>query len=136
MRVQLGDELPIRFQVLDGTGAPAEPESAAPTVSVYDAASTLIKVYRVPPLQRTDAPGWFGMSVRLDGNYAAGAYSWLAQWAIDMVAGVASGHFDIVPGGDPQGPIVSQDFLQKRGSTTLLQEAGDGTIVFGRNPRL
>ena len=135
-RVQLGDELPILFQICDGSGLPAEPESAAPTLSIYDAASNLVKTYRVPPLERIDAPGMFGMPIRLDDNYAEGAYSWLAEWTIDMVAGVASGYFDILPGGDPQGPIVSQDFLQKRGGTTLLQEAGDGTILFGRNPRL
>jgi hypothetical protein len=133
MRLQLGDDLPIRVQVRNQNKQPVLPD-AAPSLRVYDEAGTLAVATRLPPFG--SALGMFGSDIPLDASFAEGAYSWRATWTVGNIAGVASGQFRIVPGGDPAGPVLAQDFIDKRGATHLLQQLAGDEYAFGTNPSL
>jgi len=68
--------------------------------------------------------------------YIVEHYWWRASWAVSGVAGAASGYFEIVAGGDTDGPIDSLDFIDRRGSTHLLQHVSERDYLMGRNPRV
>lgn len=134
-RWQLGDEVPITIHSRDADGAPTDPD-AAPTLRIYNSASTLIDTTRIPPKDRHGAAGLFEHFIRLDAAYSTGTYSWRADWLVGGAAQVASGVFHILSGGNDDGTIVSADFIDKGGSRHLWQHLSGNDYRFGHNPRL
>ena len=68
--------------------------------------------------------------------YIVEHYWWRASWTVNGVAGVESGYFEIVEGGDTDGPVLSLDFIDRRGQTHLLQHVAEADYVMGHNPRV
>jgi hypothetical protein len=146
-RYRLGDEVPITVQCRNVNGVPANPD-AAPTLQIYAVlfgGSDRVETLRMPPKNRHAAVGLFESMVRLGDLYAdpdfAADYSWRASWTCSGVAGVAHGVFHIVPSGDDEGVVEAAEFIDKRGSTHLLQQLSlqpffSEQYVFGDNPRL
>ena len=134
-RYQRGDEVPVSVQVVDPDGAPIAPD-AAPTLVVYSSAFALVETLRMPPKDARNATGLFEHVIQLDGDYAAGWYSWRASWDVNGAGQVDSGHFRVLTGGDADGTVISAEFVDKLGSTHLVQQTDAEQYVFGHNPRV
>jgi hypothetical protein len=133
-RVQLGDEVPIAFQVYDASGNPAAPD-AAPTVKVYSENGTKVYDKSFPPKDIGFVSGLFGHFVRLGMEFSAQVYSWRASYTVGGVDGVASGCFGVMPGGHADGAVIAMHWCENSAGNAIVYQTDSGKVKHGRNPR-
>jgi hypothetical protein len=130
---QLGDEATVEFNVTNSSGAPSVPD-AAPTVRIYNSSGTKVSEFTVPP--KDDQTGFFAHFIRLGRDFTSGIYSWRATWAVSSVDGIADGYFRIIPGGDPDGAVISMHYLKASDRPKLIYQTDAGILKRGSNPRM
>lgn len=133
-RWRLGDEAEFAFQVRNASLTVSSPD-AAPTLKVYDSAGTKVAEVSVPPQDRQGTTGWFAHFIRLGSQFATGFYSWRASWQVSSVAGVASGMFEIIGGGDPSGAVLSLLFTEGASGNQIVWQTDAGEVRRGRSPQ-
>lgn len=137
-RVQQGTELIIVLQCTDDYNTPENP-SHLPWVQIYLDAPTpeLIASKQIPAEARRVEDGIFRLSLFLDTLYTTeGRYLVLMKWLdLNGVAHVRTGCFHLLPGGNPDGTVISMHSLIRQDATYLIMQHDSGRIVRKRNPR-
>jgi hypothetical protein len=132
--VQLGQQLPVTVQCLDGDLAPAWPDQA-PQLVLFSG-TTLLNRIKLPADPRSGV-GMFRLSLFLNAIYpTAGPVTGFVQWVSGGVAFSKTVWFRILPGGDPDGNIIAMTFVRRPGLGAIVWQADSGTIFHGSNPRV
>ncbi len=138
-RYQCGVEVPFVLQCTDVNNSPNDP-LAIPSLSIYlDGAPPVLKgTYAIPADLRGTATGVFRFPLFLDTLYrTTGRYLAIFKWTdSNGVAHHKPGSFYILPGGHPDGAILSMVYIQRPDATYLMHQNDSGRLVRGRNPRV
>lgn len=137
-RFQQGSEISIVLQCGDVDDAVEDP-SILPWVQVYrdDTTPELITSKQMPAEARRVEDGIFRLSLFLDTLYSTeGRYLVLMKWLdSNGVAHVRTGSFHLLPGGSPDGAVISMYSLIRQDATYLLMQCDSGRLIRKRNPR-
>ena len=71
-----------------------------------------------------------------DGRIAVGRYRVAYRYTAGSFVGLALDSFDVAPGGDPSGPVVSLFSYDRPEARYVVAQTADGTLIQGRNPRI
>lgn len=132
-RYQLGDEAVIGVLCRNGSGTPVAPD-AAPTAKVYNSTGTKVAELSIPPKDIARATGLFEHFVRLGSDFAAGVYSVVYSWSASGYTGGDVDWFEIAPGGDEAGTVISMTYFETANAGHLVQQLDSGRIKTGKNP--
>lgn len=134
-RYTLGQWLPIPLDAVIGSGAAVTP-TAAPTVTIYDAAWTAVEsAKKIAPRDRT-ATGSFEREFYLGSDYAVGLYTARAVFASGGSNFIRLYRFEIVGGGHDDGSFIGMVFFEKPDSPHIVAQQDGGDLVPRRNPRI
>jgi hypothetical protein len=106
-----------------------------PVASVVGPGSVPLGTYPMPMLSGTSAPS-YQLSLRLPGGIALGTYQVTFSYSVGGVSGSASEQFDVIPGGDSGGEVISLYSHDRPEARYVLAQIGAGKLVQGRNPHL
>lgn len=134
-RFKLGQELVVPMLCTDGSGVAVVPD-VLPSLSFYDAAGTKVLSALMATRDRYGAAGLFSYRLPLGSTFSVGKWSASVAWKVSGTGRLRVFQFEIVPGGDEDGAIVSQYFLERPQANYLVQRTDGGARTFGRNPRL
>ena len=137
-RFQQGEFVPLGVACTDANGAPVAPD-LAPAVNVYGPTGTkLLSVAAIPTMDRFGTTGLFAWGLFLNETYPAGHYT--AAYDYDSGAGAFEGGdldcFEVVPGGDPKGSLISMYWFLQPQAGHVIQELDSGRLTSGNNPYL
>src|SRR5690606_12957960 len=135
-RFQLGDWVPIVMQAVTAAGTPALPDDA-PTATVFAASdpTSAIATRNLPIRDRYGTTALFGADLRLDGDYAAGSYLVVLQWAHSTTGHGDLLMFDVVGGGDADGNVIGQYVSQRPEGQMVVYQLDSGKLQIAMNPR-
>lgn len=128
-RFILGQFVRVPFGSSSAGGVPSQP-ALPPIIAFYTAAGVKVTTGKMPPLDRVATTGLFAYTQQLDDDFEEGHY----------VAHVTSGnyaevwHFDVLPGGDAGGAVLSQTFFSRPEAEFLVGKLADGSRFIARNP--
>lgn len=134
-RYELGQEIVVPQLCTDGVGVAVVPD-VLPTIAFYNAGGNKVLSALMPCRDRFGATGLFFYRTPLGALFSVGQWGGSIAWKVAGVARLRAFVFEIVPGGDTAGAVVSQYFLERPQANYLVQKTDGGTRVFGRNPRL
>lgn len=131
-RFQVGQELSLVLRcTLAGAG---DVPSTHPTVEVRDE-SGFVEQRRVPADDQVGSPGLFRGPLFLGTLYDTGRYHLYFRW-LDSVGDphVEIHDFEIAPGGDSDGAVISMASVERPQANFLLYNTDAGRLIRGRNP--
>lgn len=127
-RYQSGDRVRVNFPMASKTDDP-------PMASVYGPGGNLIGRWPIPMI-------WLGSQRAYQALFLAepgaelGTYRVSIAYSVGGVAGAAHYFFDLVPGGDSGGSIISLYQYDRPEGRFCLGQLSSGRVVQGRNPHL
>lgn len=134
-RFELGQEIVVPLICTDGNGVAVVPD-LPPAIAFYNAAGVKLLTDLMACRDRYGATGLFFYRRPLGSAFAVGKGSISMTWKAAGVARLRVFQFEIVPGGDAAGAVVSQYFFERPQAVYLVQHTDGGSHTFGRNPRL
>ncbi len=134
-RRQLGQEIEFRVSCTNTAGAQVAPDTA-PEIRIYNSSGTRILTRTIPTQDHPAATGVFMLPQLLDGNFFAGRYYARTTWTAGAFSGVQLDVFEVVPGGDPDGQIISMTWTTLPHFRHLIYETDTGQYFKGGNPSL
>lgn len=131
-RFQVGQELMLLLRCrLDGVG---DVPDTHPVVEVRSE-SGFVEERRVPADDQDAVPGLFRGPLFLGSLYATGRYHLYFRWAdSDGEMRVEIHDFEIAPGGQADGAVISMTSVERPQANFLLFNTDAGRLVRGRNP--
>jgi hypothetical protein len=137
-RYQQGQEIPLTLQCVDANDAPADPLTV-PVAKLYldGATPTLVEAVKLAPDLRGVEVGLFRVPHFLGGLYGATGRYLVTVSYVDAngVGRVSTRSFHLLPGGSPDGSVISMKYVQRPDSRFLIWQTDGGRMVRGRNPR-
>ncbi|MBX6312831.1 MAG: hypothetical protein IRY99_07945 [Isosphaeraceae bacterium] len=133
-RYQRGQAVTLGVRVLGPDRLPAMPDSA-PTARVYGDGG-LVATYRLPIIDKGGQVGMFQRPVAIGLEYERGRYRVVYQYAVGAHAGMVIDTFEVIPGGDSGGAVISMYAYDRPEARYVVAQLSDGKLVQGRNPRL
>jgi hypothetical protein len=134
-RVQLGNNVVIAILTKTG-GVPAVPDNV-PTVRIYAASTgTLVYTAKMPVADRYGATGMFLLPIFLNAAFSVGQYYATVGYQIQGTQVLEPYNFEIVPGGDVRGSVISMTWYDRPQAKFVVMETDSGRLEYGRNPRL
>lgn len=137
-RYQQGVELPMVLQCTDVNDVANDPLDV-PHVTIYrdGAPPTLKSSYRMAADLRGVATGLFRLPLFLDTLYSAtGRHLVIFKWTdSNGVAHHKPASFHLLPGGHPDGAVISMYYILRPDASYLIHQNDSGRIIRGRNPR-
>lgn len=134
-RRQLGQEITFPCQCKDEDGAPSLP-TACPLLSIYSDSGPVVSGKSVPILDPASTTGLFALPLFLGELFSVGAYSVVITWVVGTFHGMELHTFEVIPGGDVSGAVISQFFYPRPHASFVVQQRTGGAIFKGRGPRL
>lgn len=129
-RFQLGDFVPLAVLTVDHTGFPTMPD-AAPVATVADGSGTAVATLKLALL---NVATQFGLPWFLGVGATLGTYTVQYAFTVAGHAGTATDTFEVIPGGDPGGAIISMFAFDRPEATYVVAQLTSGLLVQGRNP--
>ena len=130
MRYQRGQQVPISLTLAGLADAP-------PLATIHDPNNALLGIWKLPY-----QPGYspmafvYGSLIRLQGGAALGTYQVTFSCSVGGQAQTQTATFDVVPGGDSGGEVISLYAYDRPEARYVLAQLGSGKLVQGRNPHL
>lgn len=147
-RYQQGDQLPLKCLCVNAAGVPTMPDNV-PSFKFFTPAGALYTGFGtnglLPPMDRYGTTALFGVAFPVGAAFATtGGWRVVYTWSIGTFTGLSEDTFEIVPGGNPSGNVISMYYYQRpQADFIVIQTDGDaqvlvgeGEIRAGRNPRL
>lgn len=133
-RFQLGASVPLYLRCVNVSNAPSLPDNP-PQAKIFSG-TTVVEARKMPIEDRyvPNCTGTFRLPLFLGRLYAAGRYTAVYYYRVSSYYGMVEDCFDVVPGGDPRGSVVSAYFLERPEASYVVQALEDGSIIKGRNP--
>lgn len=137
-RYQQGQEIPLAVQCVDADGTPADPLTLPVAKLHLDGnPPALVEVVQLAADLRGVDVGVFRLPHFLGGLYGtAGRYLVTVSY-VDAggVGRVRTDSFTLLPGGSPDGAVISMKYVERPDSRYLIWQTDGGRMVRGRNPR-
>jgi hypothetical protein len=135
-RYLLGDKVPLILSTITSDVVPAAP-TAAPTARIYkNAATATTAVISIPIKAKGKATGLFAHDLFLSSTYSVGIWFVLLKWTVSAVVYKQLYRFEIVTGGDADGPPVALKYFDQRGADHLFWQTEALTVQWGTTPRI
>jgi hypothetical protein len=103
-----------------------------PVVVVMDSVPTQILAATMPATNLTRQT--FVLPVLLGIDYPIGSFTVYYHYSIDGASTLQQGSFDVIPGGDSGGAVISMYSLDRAESRSVVAQLAGGQLVLGRNP--
>jgi hypothetical protein len=132
-RYQLGDTVNVILLCHDANRTPGMPNNV-PLMKVWDPGNNLVLAAFMPILDQYIKPGLFYYQLLLDTNFDVGNYGLTFYWQQGSYSGIESSNFEIVPGGDPDGAVISMFFYYRPQANFVMQQLEAGKVIEKRNP--
>jgi hypothetical protein len=124
-RFRRGDYVPAFFML---AGHPDSP----PIVTVRDSGGNTVATFAIPIVAGLE----FGLPLLVGIEYPLGTLDMRVAYTVAGVPSAQYVDFDVVPGGDEGGSVISLFGYSFPRSRYILAQLASGTLVQGRNPRL
>ena len=135
-RKQLGDEIELSVRCTDSNGTATAP-TAAPVLTVYDSAGTLVLTRSLPPQAKGKTTGRFLLNLFLGSSFAAGSYFANYDYAISGTDYALEESFDIVAGGNSAGQYIALHFVEQGDQKDwLIGQTESGSLPLNRGLRV
>jgi hypothetical protein len=134
-RFQLGQSVPLAIRTDDANGTPTTPDDV-PSARIYKDDGTLVKVQRIPTLDKSGVTGLFLLPLFLSSTFAVGGYRVVYSYTISGSPQVKDDYFEIGAGGNAGGAVIGMFWYDRPQAKFLIQQLDSGKLVQGRNPRL
>lgn len=134
-RVQLGEEVVLGCQCRDYSLTPTLP-NLPPLMEIWSSGGTRIISKAIPILDRYVQTGLFHYRQFLGGQFSTGHYNVLYYYTVGSTDRVDQDDFDIIPGGDGDGQVISMYWLEKPHANFIVYQTDAGKLFYGRNPRV
>lgn len=132
----LGEEIWLGCQCRDATGQFVAPD-AAPTMHIIRASTGALVVSKsIPAHDRYGTTGLFGYRQFLGSTFSTGMYYALYSWTDGAHTGGDFDVFDVQPGGDAGGSVISMAFIDNPRADFIVGQTDGGNLVHYRNPRI
>ena len=136
-RYQLGQFVPLQVLVQDQAGTPAEPTLRTPMARITALGSgQLVMTVSLHHLRRNRVGPVYVHQLRLASDYLPGRYGVLYQVPTGSFLGAGLALFEVVPQGDPAGPVIATTVVTQPAGDQVLAQVGGGQLVLGQKPRL
>jgi hypothetical protein len=136
-RFQQGQEVPLWTVVRDQHGQPADPTVRTPWARIYDLdTQTLAASPNLARLRYSRVDQVYSLALLLDEGYPVGRYGILYEAPTGGFIGVTLAVFEVVPGGDPSGPVIATQTIARSTGDIVLGHLGDGSLVAGSKPSI
>jgi hypothetical protein len=86
------------------------------------------------PEDRLNAIGFFVATVFISG-FSVGTCQYVARWIYQGVAYVDQGYFEVLPGGDSRGAVISMFYFDTPQGRFLVHQTDAGITTMGKNPQ-
>lgn len=132
-RRQLGQEIEFRVSCTNASRVQVAPD-AAPEVRVYNASGVRVLTRSIPTQDKPGATGVFMLAQHLDSNFAVGRYYVRTTWTTGAHSGVQLDCFEVIPGGDANGQVISMTWTTLPHFRHLIYQTDTGQLFKGGNP--
>ena len=133
-RYQLGSFLPLTLLCRNSSYTPVVPDDV-PRVNIWDASGAKVLCQDMPVLDRYNQTGLFQLQVRIDSTFTTtGIYTAEYQFTLSGSGKIHLDTFEIIPGGNANGSIISIFDYTRPQAKYLVNQADSGTISLSRNP--
>lgn len=130
-RTQAGREIVLGLQTSDAT-SPALPD-ACPLMDVYSGTRHVVSK-QIPIFDKETK--YFQYPLFLGSVFTAGTCLVTYRWTVGSYEGYAEDTFEIVPGGNTDGQLISMFFYRKPQGDYLVRQLTAGVIKRGRGPKI
>ena len=136
-RYQVGKYLNVFVQTLDAGGEPSMPDTT-PWLKIFAPDNSVILATGVPVVDKKQDVFLFRACIFLGNplSFSAGQHSFTVSYLTGGTAKTVTGLFEIIPGGDPDGCILSQYYLHSPAADHIVYQTEAGSIKKGKNPRV
>lgn len=134
-RKQVGNEIRIGVQTVNGSRTPTAPD-AAPTYRVYTEAGTLVTNGSLPPTERYTTTGLFEYMLPVYSLFSTGRHWVRYDWIISGTHYAGIDSFEVLAGGNTAGCFISMMFLDRPDADWIVGQTDAGTTSINRAPRL
>jgi hypothetical protein len=133
-RYTLGEYAFLTCQCINASSVPTDP-TAAPLLYTYkDDGTRIANGLKTPLLDGARTTGQFSYSLLLDSTYAAGLHAALFTYAIGGTTFSQLKMFNVVGGGDSQGPYTALHFYNRAHADLVVGLGESGAVDLRRNP--
>lgn len=129
-RFKLGQWVHVPYEAKSSVGAPSQP-ALPPIIDFYTAAGVKVASGLVPPLDGVGEVGLFSYAQQLTSEFAAGHY---AAHVTSGTLPVRLWHFQILPGGNVDGAVLSMTFFPRPEAAFVVGKLDSGKRFIARNP--
>lgn len=128
-----GGEIILGVLCTDASGAAAAPDTA-PLAEVWTAMSAKALARTIPSMDSGRQTGLFSYRLFLGRGFEAGQYRVVYRYKVAGTSFVAEDAFTVLPGGDPDGAVISMTQYVRPGARWIVQQLESGANVAGKNP--
>ncbi len=129
-RYQQGQQVPLEIQCFQPRVVKGLPD-AAPVARMYRD-GVLVQTETLPVNQ--DGVGRFGRTYRLGRQDDPGLYAVIYWYRTGGTVRSLWQTFEVIPGGDPAGPVIAATVLERPDGDQVLAQFGSGVLAVGRDP--
>ena len=134
-RYQIGQVVPISVVTADASDNPSDPDDV-PIARIYRG-STFVASARMSVRDRFSQRAYFDHQLRLmGGDYQVGQHTVIYTYKISGSAIAKQSHFQVVPGGDEGGTVISMTTYKRPEAQFVVAQLTSGRLVFGRGPTI
>lgn len=130
-----GQTVPIGVRTMAYQSRPSMPDRA-PTATIFDDAGDPVGTFKIPILSGGGVTGVFSLPLYLGNAFTEGRYRVVYQWSVGGYTGMRLDTFDVGPGGDPGGSVISLFAYDRPEARYVVAQLAGGLLVQGRNPRI
>jgi hypothetical protein len=126
----------LQIRCTNSSGSIAAPD-AAPQVDVYGASGNKVESgLLIPAADPVAQPGLFAVDLFLDSAFSPGICTAVYRWQVGGTPGGDLDYFEVLPGGDPGGPVIGLRYYECPQADYLVQHDWAGDFRRGKNPSL
>lgn len=133
-RYRRGQVVPLQV-LCYGPDMTPRPPDRAPVAHVYSSAG-IVESAELSQADPLGEEGLFLSRLPIGHRYSLGRYSVVYVYVSGDYEGVAVDHFEVIPGGDQNGGVISLHAFDRPESQYVVAQLDSGKLIRGRNPRL
>jgi hypothetical protein len=133
-RYQLGQVVPLMIRTTGYQGRIVTPFDY-PIATIFDSSANVVATVKLPAMDRGNSV--FALPLFLSLKFSVGRFRVITTYASNgAYTGAFLDYFEIIPGGDPNGPLISLFAYDRPEASYVLAQMGSGKLAQGANPQI